>query len=103
MRFRKRSDANTKAVVKALRDAGASVYHLGDVGRVPDLLAGFQGTTFLIEVKNPSTHARKAKGEGDGLHTPEQEKFIREWQGGPVFTVYSAEEALKVIRGEGYE
>ena len=94
----KKSDANTKDVAEALRKAGAVVYHLGNVGRgVPDLMVGFHSETLLLEVKNRRTHARKAKGDGDGLHTPDQEKFIREWKGGPVFTVYDAEEALRVI------
>lgn len=98
MRYYKRADANTKEVAEALRKAGAVVYHLGNVGKgVPDLLVGANAQTFLIEVKNRATHARKAKGTGDSLHTPDQEKFIRDWKGGPVHTVYGAEDALKVI------
>lgn len=98
MRYYKRADANTKEVADALRKAGANVYHLGNVGKgIPDLLVGARSGTFLIEVKNRATHARKVKGDGDGLHTPDQEKFIQTWKGGPVFTVYDAEEALKII------
>jgi Holliday junction resolvase len=97
MRYFKRADANTKEIADALRKAGATVYHLGNVGKgVPDLMVGVNAQTFLIEVKNRKTHARKVKGDGDGLHTPDQEKFIREWRGGPVFTIYSIDEALKV-------
>lgn len=98
MRYYKRADANTKEIDKELRKAGASVVPLGNVGKgVPDRLVGFRGATYLIEIKNLKTHARKAKNGGDGLHTPDQEKFIQLWRGSPVFTVYNAEDALKVI------
>ena len=50
----KRVDQNQKDVVKALRDSGAYVFHLHEVGQgCPDLLVGINNQTYLVEVKMP--------------------------------------------------
>ncbi len=55
MRHRPRIDANQQAIVKALRQAGASVQSLASIGLgVPDLLVGFCGVNYLVEVKDGS-------------------------------------------------
>lgn len=87
-----RTDANQKIVVKALRDAGATVQHLHAVGDgCPDLLVGFRGSSHLVEVKDgkkpPS--ARKL--------TPDQVEWHGAWKGSPVHVVKSVTEALAVI------
>jgi hypothetical protein len=47
-------DANQKAIVASLRQAGAFVEVLSDVGRgVPDLLIGWQQRWVLVELKRP--------------------------------------------------
>ena len=52
MRLAARTDANHAAVVRALRQVGASVLDLSRVGQgCPDLLVGYQGKNFLVEVK----------------------------------------------------
>lgn len=46
-------DANQAAIVKALRQMGASVQPLHTVGQgTPDLLVGIQGRNYLLEVKD---------------------------------------------------
>jgi len=85
-------DANQKQVVKALRDAGATVQHLHAVGAgCPDLMVGFRGQTHLVEVKDgkkpPS--ARKL--------TPDQVEWHEAWKGSPVNVVKSVTEALAVL------
>lgn len=53
MRARPRIDANQPDIVKALRKMGAFVQSLAAVGDgCPDLLVGFRGKTYLIEVKD---------------------------------------------------
>ena len=47
---RHRPDTNQKKIVQALRDIGAVVFL---IGRPFDLLVGFRGQLFLLEVKNP--------------------------------------------------
>lgn len=53
MRRFARIDANQKAVVAALRKLGCSVQSLASVGNgCPDLLVGWRGRNFLLEVKD---------------------------------------------------
>lgn len=74
-------------IVRALRKAGASVVSLADMGKgVPDLLVGYRGATYLMEVKT-----------GNGKLRASQEKFIAEWRGRKVDVVRSIRAALAVI------
>jgi hypothetical protein len=48
-----RVDRNQPEIVKALRSVGATVQPLHTVGKgCPDLLVGFRGVNFLMEVKD---------------------------------------------------
>lgn len=72
----KRVDANQKEIVKALRDCGASVFILSDVGMgCPDLLIGKHGFNYLGEVKDG-----KKPPSGRRL-TEHEQKFFNTWQG----------------------
>ena len=84
----KRVDQNQKDVVKALRDSGAYVFHLHEVGQgCPDLLVGINNQTYLVEVKMPK-----------GKFTDAQIKFMAEWTGSPVIRINSAEEAIAFVK-----
>jgi hypothetical protein len=94
MRRAARVDATQAAVVAALRAAGATVWVLG----LPvDLLVGFVGATgrqtLLMECKS-LTGKRAPKPK---RYTDLQLEFLRDWRGGPVVTVTSAEEALAAL------
>lgn len=86
-----RVDANAPQIVAALRAAGATVRVIIQGAGLPDLLVGYKGQTYLLEVKDgkkpPS--ARKL--------TPDEQKFFDEWTGGPCVIVTSVEDALRVI------
>ena len=85
-------DANQLEIVKALRKIGATVQSLAATGDgVPDLLVGYQGNTYLIEVKDGSKvpSARKL--------TPDQEVWHEKWTGGTLGVANSIEEALNII------
>jgi hypothetical protein len=85
--YAKKIDTLQTEVVSALRKIGASVTILSAVGKgVPDLLVGFRGVNFLIEVKSHS----KAK------LTPDQVVFFGTWCG-QVSVVYSVEEAISLV------
>lgn len=88
MRKHGRRDGNHKDIVRALRFAKCSVVDLADVGGgVPDLLVGrSHRVTRLLEVKTP----------GESL-TPDQKEFRSNWNGTPVVTVTSIEEALAAM------
>lgn len=78
-------DANEGEIVEALRAAGASVQPLSAKG-CPDLLVGYRGRTFLLEVK-----------VGRARLTEDQEEWHETWEGQRVEVVRSVEAALQII------
>jgi hypothetical protein len=84
MRYAARVDANQQTIVKTLRDAGAYVWIIG----LPvDLLVGFDGQTYLVEVKDGSKKAL----------TRLQQDFFGNWIGGGLHRIESPEDALRMI------
>lgn len=84
-------DDNQREVVAALRAAGATVQHLHAVGAgCPDLLVGYHGVNYLLEVKDGNKPPSKRK------LTPDQEVWHRDWRGS-VHVVKDIDEALGVI------
>lgn len=95
-KFAANIDANQPAIVGALRAVGASVTHTHMVGRgFPDIVCGFRGLTFLLEIK-------------DGSKPPSRRKLTeveREWHAawrGHVAVVENEAEALRAIGIESY-
>lgn len=81
-----KTDNNQKECVTALRNVGASVALLHAVGRgVPDLLVGYRGQNWLVEVKSKS-----------GKLTPAQVKWHGIWQG-QISIVRNWSDALALI------
>lgn len=86
MRRNARVDTNHKEIADALRAVGASVVSLAAIGRgVPDLLIGFRGGNYLLEIKT-------AKGK----LTPDQTEFTALYRGS-VVVVRSVAEAYAAI------
>ena len=81
-RWDDKRDANEAAIVDALRQAGASVQRL----TVIDLLVGYRGRTWLLEVKVPGKS-----------WSQQQIDWCDDWRGAPVILVTSVEEALRAI------
>lgn len=91
MRRAAKVDANQGKIVAALRKAGATVELLHAVGAgVPDLLVGWQGCNYLVEVKDGSRPPSERK------LTPHQVVWHEEWRG-HVVVVTSVKEALEVL------
>lgn len=86
---RGKSDDNARAIVATLRAVGAVVWFIegahGSAG-VPDLLVGYKGRTYLLEVK-----------VAKGVLSPAQQKFFGSWQGGKAAVVRNETEALEAI------
>jgi hypothetical protein len=81
-----RTDGNQGEIVRALKAFGASVHDTSQVGRgFPDLVVGFRGRTWLMEVKMHK-----------GVLTPEQVIWHAEWTG-QVAIVRTSADALAVI------
>lgn len=100
-----RRDESEPAIVDALRAAGASVTVIGQGDGVPDLLVGFEGATYLLEVKNPlgprggksgGGGSRPGQG-GDGVLTGDQLAWWAAWRGAPPVIVRTPAEALAAI------
>lgn len=82
-------DGNHDAVVKGLRDFGATVLSLAGVGNgCGDLLVAYRGTICVLEIKDPDS------SRGTKLSKAEAE-FIAEWP--RAYVVTSAEEAIRVV------
>jgi hypothetical protein len=77
-------DANQEQIVSALRAAGAYVWIIG----LPiDLLVGFKGHTFLVEIKDgPKKRLTKL-----------QTDFFENWCGGTLCRVDCPDAALRMI------
>lgn len=80
-------DANHKAIVAALMYHGAIVADMGNAGGgVPDLLCGFRGVLFLVEVKT-ATGALSAK----------QREFFDAWTEYPALVLRSPDDVFDVM------
>ena len=91
MRRRARVDGNQAEIVKALRQIGASVATCHAVGQgFPDICVGYNGDTFLLEIKDPT------KPKGDQKLTPSQVEWHQSWRG-HVAVVKTVKEALEAI------
>ena len=91
MRRAARIDRNQPEIVEALRKLGATVQPLHTAADgIPDLLVGYQGRNFLIEIKDGTKppSARKL--------TPCQVSWHDDWAG-QTAVVVSAEEAIKLV------
>ena len=84
MRYAARVDKNQEQIVATLRAAGAYVWIIG----LPvDLLVGYKGKTFLVEVKD---------GPKKRL-TVLQDDFFNNWSGSTLARIDGSEAALRMI------
>ena len=72
----KRVDANQKKIVEQLRKIGASVTVTSMMGEgFPDVVVGFRGKNFLIEIKDESKSPSQRK------LTPDEQRWHLRWRG----------------------
>jgi len=84
MRYAARVDKNQSEIVSALRAAGAYVWIIG----LPvDLLVGYKGHTFLVEIKDGSKKRL----------TSLQADFFESWCGSTLVRIDGAEAALRML------
>lgn len=88
-----RVDGNQPAIVKALRAVGCSILYTHTLKNCFDILVGYRGRTFLIEIKDPvqPPSARKL--------TPGEEKFRAEWRGSPYYVIETEAQAIALVTG----
>ena len=91
-RTKARVDANQAEIVQALRQVGASVCYTHMLGQgVPDLLIGYRGVVYLLEVKD----GRKSRSRRQ--LTEAEAEWHAAWRGRPVDIVESVDDALRAI------
>jgi Holliday junction resolvase len=91
MRRHPNLDSNQPDIVKALRQAGASVTSLASVGGgVPDILVGIRDVTTVMEIKDGEKPPSKRK------LTEDEVKWHNEWRGSK-HIVESVDQALAVL------
>ena len=79
-------DANHSDVAQVLESFGFSQQDTSSVGSsFPDIVAGFGGMTWMIEVKNGK----------DGSLSDGQKEFALKWRGTPVVNLLSKAEAIE--------
>ena len=84
-------DANQTAITAALRQMGATVLHLHQLGQgAPDLAVGYQGVNLLIEIKDGSKPPSKRQ------LTPDEQEWHETWRG-QVAVVESVEDAVGLL------
>lgn len=86
MRTAARTDANQAEIVQALRKCGATVY---EIKEPVDLLCGFRGRAFAIEIKNP---------DRDWRLTDQQRDFFRDFTG-EAYLVETVDQAIRALNG----
>lgn len=76
MKYSSRVDANQPDIVKEFRRCGASVTPTHNAGQgFPDLVVGFRGVNYCVEIKNPDQPPSKQK------LTPDQIVWHENWKG----------------------
>lgn len=91
MRRAARIDENQPHIVKGLRRVGASVLIVSQLKNCFDILVGYNGVNYIIEIKDgekPSSQRKLTKGELEFKHN---------WKGGKYYVVENLDEALEII------
>lgn len=93
MRYKSKVDRNQAEIVKALRGIGATVLHCHTLKNAFDILVGYKGINYIMEIKDgelPPSKKRLTEGEQD---------FKDTWRGGEYYIVESIDQALDIILG----
>ena len=96
-RYANNRDKNERPIIDALREVGASVLPLH---QPCDLLVGFHGSTYLLEVKSPPGPRGGKSKDGQKLNA-DQQRFADTWRG--QFAVVTTPEEAKAAIGVGDE
>jgi len=89
-RFGRKTDANQKYIVRALRKTGRIVFEIEEPF---DLLIDNHGEWIVMEIKNPETHARQ---KGGGKMTDKQLEIL-ETLTAKVLVAETVDEALNLV------
>ncbi len=91
MRRAGRVDGNQREIVLGLRSIGATVLVISSLPNCFDILVGFQGVNYIMELKDPNQPKSKQR------LTDGEQKFKDEWRGGEYYVVTSLGQAVEII------
>lgn len=90
----KRTDANQTAIVSAFRKLGATVSITSALGKgFPDLVVGYRGQNFLVEIKDGSKLPSAQK------LTPDETKWHETWRG-QITIIRSVDDVLALLNSQ---
>ena len=90
-RFRQQRDSNHETIADALQYYGCIIADLAEAGGgVPDLMVGYRGIIFLVEVKSPV-----------GALSPKQRAFFDKWIEYPALVLRTVDDVRRVMRYYG--
>ena len=92
MRRNAKVDVNQPEIVKALRKFGATVLITSQLKNCFDILVGYNGINYIMEIKDgtlPPSKKRLTEGEL---------KFKESWKGGEYYIPESVEQAINIIK-----
>lgn len=90
-RYAKRVDVNQNEIVKALMQIGCTVADTSTAGGgFPDLVVGYRGVNYLLEVKDGNKKPSEQK------LTPAQVRFHEKWKG-QIGVINSVKGALDLV------
>ena len=85
-----RVDDNQKEIVQLLRKFGCSVYIVSQLKGFCDIVVGWNGHNYLLEIKDPNKPPSQRK------LTPKEKKFHEDWQG-QISTVMTFGDCMKIL------
>lgn len=91
MRRNARIDSNQNEIVRTFRRLGATVLITAQLKNCFDLLVGYRGVNYIVEVKDgkkPPSQRKLTDGE---------QKFKDNWKGGEYYIVESIEDAINIL------
>lgn len=90
LRLRSKVDANQPKLVAQIRKLGATVKVVSQLKRFCDIVVGYQGKNYLIEIKDPDKPPSQRK------LTPDEIDFHMEWEG-QIDVVHTIEDVIKIL------
>jgi Holliday junction resolvase len=91
VRLKARVDSNQKKIVSELRKMGCSILHTHQLGKgAPDIIVGYNGNNYLIEIKDGSKTLSQQRLTRDEL------QFQSNWNGS-YFVCNSVEQIKEIL------
>ena len=97
MRTNAKVDVNHPEIVVALRQSGATVKSVAQLKNCFDILVGFRGHDYKMEIKNPERMTKSQINDPILALTSGERDFMESWRGSTYHIVTSRNQALRII------